>query len=67
MRQLRGESGGAAAAEQGAGAPPDLSFGQEEPADVEEAYVGALEELSVSSMHSNIWIWCAAPTWLGMC
>lgn len=67
VRQLRGESGGAAAPEQGVGAPPDLSFGQEEPADVEAAYVGALEELSVSSMHSNIWIWCAVPTWLGMC
>lgn len=48
VRQLRGESGAAAAAEQGTGAPPNLSFGQEEPADVEAAYVAALEELSVS-------------------
>lgn len=47
VRQLRGESGTGAGGEQGAGAPPDLSFSQEEPADVEAAYVSALEELSV--------------------
>lgn len=52
VRQLRGESGAAAATEQGAGAPPDLSFSQEEPADVEAAYVGALEEVSVGDFDS---------------
>ena len=49
VRQLRGESGAAAAADQGVGAPPNLGFSQEEPADVEAAYVAALEDLSVRS------------------
>ena len=52
VHQLRGESGAGAGGEQGAGAPPDLGFSQEEPADVEAAYVAALEELSVRPLLS---------------
>ena len=64
MRQLRGEGGGDAM-DQGAagssgggggaagGAPPDLSFQLAEPADLEGAYVAALEELAVGDFDST--------------
>ena len=61
VRQLRGESGveamdlGAAGGSSGGagGAPPDLSFQQAEPADLEGAYVAALEELAVGDFDST--------------
>jgi hypothetical protein len=64
VRQLRGESGGEAmdlgAAGGGGGggggpggAAPDLSFQQAEPADLEGAYVAALEELAVGDFDST--------------
>jgi hypothetical protein len=55
VRQLRGEGGGTvAAAEGGEGSPPNLSFQPEaEPADLEAAYVAALQQLAVGDFDST--------------
>lgn len=54
MHQLRREAGGGdAAAGAAAGGAPDLGFAAEEPADLEAAYVAALEELAVGDFDST--------------
>lgn len=55
VRQLRGEGDAdeAVAGADGVGTPPDLSFLQEEPAELESAYVAALDELAVGDFDSE--------------
>ena len=56
MRQLRGEgdSGADAGAARGPGSPPDLSFQQEEPAELEGAYVAEVQELAVGDFDASL-------------